>query len=131
LGGRVAADLISAEVDRRLYSLTGKTVFAVAGFVAAGLPLCMAVARALAPGSRQGYIAVMLQAFRRQPISWEFSDSNPRRRRIIKLRRLSQEFRRIAEEYGAVDHKLAERLREVIRELEEEAAALERTERGD
>lgn len=45
--------------------------------------------------------------------------------RVSKLRRLASEFRRISKEYAALDQILAERLRALILDLEQEAAELE------
>ena len=41
------------------------------------------------------------------------------------------EFRRLAEQYGPLDGQMAERLLDVVRELEEEVASLERDDQTD
>ena len=69
----------------------------------------------------------MLQQWRLKPISLHLCDpSGARRERIAKLRKMAREFRRLAEQYSPLDRHMAERLLEVVRELEEEVASLER-----
>ena len=47
-------------------------------------------------------------------------------KRVARLRQLAEEFRRIADEYADLDGALAGRLIEIVTELEQEAAELER-----
>ena len=69
----------------------------------------------------------MLQQWRLKAIPLHLSDpSGARRERIANLRKMAMEFRRLAEQYGPLDRHMAERLLEVVRELEEEIASLER-----
>ena len=69
----------------------------------------------------------MLQQRRLQPIPFHLNDpSGARRERIANLRKMVGEFRRLAEQYSPLDRQMAERLLDVVRELEEEVASLER-----
>jgi hypothetical protein len=69
----------------------------------------------------------MLQQWRLQSIPLHLSDpSGAPRQRIANLRKMAGEFRRLVEQYGPLDRQMAERLLDVVRELEEEVARLER-----
>ena len=68
----------------------------------------------------------MLQQRRLKPIPLHLSDPSGARERIANLRKMAREFRRLAEQYGPLDRHMAERLLDVVRELEEEVASLER-----
>jgi hypothetical protein len=68
----------------------------------------------------------MLQQSRLQPIHVHLSDpAGARRERIANLRKMAIEFQRLAEQYGPLDRQMAERLLDVVRELEEEVVSLE------
>lgn len=69
----------------------------------------------------------MLQAYSPRTFAHRFGKADrPMRQRIAKLRELAREVRRIAEEYAATDLALSKSLLQIVREFEEEAAALER-----